>query len=158
MTLRLRPEARWATEHYPVDRSWSRATASLEATFAVLSERWLERLLLRAGTDAAVVAPSAYRPLGALAARRLLAKYERSASDERSRSPGPEPGDRPYVSAAPGRAAGRSARRTIGRGGAVLEVRRTSTVRSRPVRTSAAFPPQVGGGPLRAGGAATSTG
>ena len=44
----------------------------LEARFAVVSERWLERLLLRAGADAEVVEPATWRDLGARAAERLL--------------------------------------------------------------------------------------
>ena len=37
---------------------------AVEARFAVVSERWLERLLLRAGTDAEVVEPTKWRDLG----------------------------------------------------------------------------------------------
>ena len=42
---------------------------------AVTSERWLERLLLRAGTDAEVLAPAEWIDLGRAGARRLLARY-----------------------------------------------------------------------------------
>ena len=42
---------------------------------AVASERWLERLLLRAGPEAEVVAPERLAAVGRDAARRLLARY-----------------------------------------------------------------------------------
>lgn len=76
VTLRLRPAARWVIEQYPVDTVVERAGGVLDATFAVTSERWLERLLLRAGTDAEVLAPAEYATLGVEAAKRVLARYE----------------------------------------------------------------------------------
>jgi proteasome accessory factor C len=75
VTVRLAPAARWVVEQYPVDSTRSLPGGAVEATFAVLSERWLERLLVRAGTDAEVVEPAHYRQLGRRAARRLLARY-----------------------------------------------------------------------------------
>ena len=75
VTVRLRPAAHWVVEQYPVDSVTPLDDGRVEATFAVLSERWLERLLLRAGTDAEVVSPEQYRDFGRDAARRLLARY-----------------------------------------------------------------------------------
>lgn len=75
VTLRLEPSARWVVEQYPVDSVTQRPKGVVEATFAVSSERWLERLLLRVGTDAEVIEPLEYAALGRDAARRLLARY-----------------------------------------------------------------------------------
>jgi proteasome accessory factor C len=75
VTVRLRPAARWVVEEYPVDAVTELDDGGVEARFAVVSERWLERLLLRAGTDAEVVEPAAWRDLGRRAARRLLQRY-----------------------------------------------------------------------------------
>jgi proteasome accessory factor C len=74
-TVVLRPAARWVIEEYPVDSVTQRDDGSVEARFAVVSERWLERLLLRAGTDAEVIAPAKWRDLGRRAATRLLQRY-----------------------------------------------------------------------------------
>ena len=76
VTVRLQPSARWVIEEYPVDTATELADGVVEARFAVVSERWLERLLLRAGTDAEVVEPSPWRDLGRRAAARLLRRYE----------------------------------------------------------------------------------
>ena len=75
VTLRLQPSARWVIEQYPVDSVVERPGGVVDATFAVASERWLERLLLRAGTDAEVLAPAEYASLGIAAAKRLLVRY-----------------------------------------------------------------------------------
>jgi proteasome accessory factor C len=76
VTVRLRPPARWVIEEYPVDTVIDLDDGRIEARFAVVSERWLERLLLRAGTDAEVVEPAMWRDLGRRAAARLLRRYE----------------------------------------------------------------------------------
>jgi proteasome accessory factor C len=75
VTLRLQPAARWVIEQYPVDSVVERRGGVLDATFAVTSERWLERLLLRAGTDADVIAPAEYAQLAVDVATRVLARY-----------------------------------------------------------------------------------
>jgi proteasome accessory factor C len=76
VTVVLQPAARWVIEEYPVDAVSERDDGSVEARFAVVSERWLERLLLRAGTDADVVEPARWRDLGRRAAKRLLERYD----------------------------------------------------------------------------------
>ena len=76
VTLRLRPAGRWVVERYPVDRVVEHDDGDLEATFPVASDRWLERLLLRLGDQAEVLAPAKWRRRGAEAARRVLARYE----------------------------------------------------------------------------------
>ena len=75
VTLRLGPAARWVIEQYPVDSVVERARGHVDATFAVTSERWLERLLLRAGVHAEVISPPEYARLGVEAAERVLARY-----------------------------------------------------------------------------------
>jgi proteasome accessory factor C len=75
VTLRLQPAARWVVEQYPVDSVVERRGGVVDATFAVTSERWLERLLLRVGIDAEVLAPAEYARLAANAATRVLARY-----------------------------------------------------------------------------------
>ena len=48
----------------------------LRVRLAVASERWLERVLLRAGPEAEVVEPAGVATIwGAAAAARLLARY-----------------------------------------------------------------------------------
>ena len=81
MTLRLRPEARWATERYPVDEVREDRRGRITATFPVASRPWLERLLVRLGPAAEVVAPASWKHLPADAARRILERYERVVPD-----------------------------------------------------------------------------
>jgi proteasome accessory factor C len=76
VTVRLQPAARWVVEEYPIDSATERGDGTVEARLAVVSERWLERLLLRAGTDAEVVEPAMWRDLGRRAAARVLRRYE----------------------------------------------------------------------------------
>ena len=153
VTLRLDPSARWVIEQYPVDTVVERSDGRFDATFAVLSEHWLERLLLRAGTDAAVVAPSAYRHPGALrrppVPRQVRAVgFGRSAAGRRGLSP----------------ATGRTSGRPRGGGGRAQRPAHDRTRRRRargpahldgaeagPFEHRQRSPPQVGGGPLRAG-------
>jgi proteasome accessory factor C len=75
VTVVLMPTARWVIEEYPVDSVTEGDDGSIEARFAVVSDRWLERLLLRAGTDAEVIEPAKWRDLGRRAATRLLQRY-----------------------------------------------------------------------------------
>jgi proteasome accessory factor C len=76
VTLRLAPAATWVVERYPVDDVAPGDDGVVAARFPVASERWLERLLLRLGTDAEVIDPPEWRSLGADVARRVLARYE----------------------------------------------------------------------------------
>jgi proteasome accessory factor C len=76
VTVRLQPAARWVVEQYPVDAVTELEDGAREARFAVVSERWLERLLLRAGAEAEVVEPTTWRDVGRRAAARLLRRYE----------------------------------------------------------------------------------
>lgn len=75
VTVRLQPAARWVTERYPVDRVRTDRRGVTTATFPVASRPWLERMLVRLGTDVEVVAPDDWRDLAATTARRILARY-----------------------------------------------------------------------------------
>jgi len=75
VTLLLPPSAAWVAETYPVHEVATVPDGRLQVRLAVSSERWLERVLLRAGADAEVVEPAAWRSLGRSAAARLLARY-----------------------------------------------------------------------------------
>lgn len=79
VTLDLAAEARWVAEQYPVDDVEELPDGGLRVRLAVSGLPWLERLLLRLGPAATVVAaeglgddPAALAPA---AARRLLARY-----------------------------------------------------------------------------------
>lgn len=74
-TLRMRPPARWLIEEHPVESVRELPDGVLEARFAVVSERWLEHVLLRAGGDARVIEPKQWRDLGRRAAERVLRRY-----------------------------------------------------------------------------------
>jgi proteasome accessory factor C len=75
VTLRLRPEAAWVVESYPHERAVERKNGTWEVVLAVSEPGWLERLLLRLGPAATVVAPKSARTTAANAATRLLARY-----------------------------------------------------------------------------------
>jgi proteasome accessory factor C len=75
VVLRLTAEARWVVERYPVDDVTELRGGAMRATFPVASQRWLERLLVRLGPQAKVLAPAEWRDLGADVARRVLARY-----------------------------------------------------------------------------------
>jgi len=75
VTLLLPASAAWVAETYPVHAAEAEPDGRLRVRLAVASERWLERLLLRAGPEAEVVAPAGWADLGRDAAARLLARY-----------------------------------------------------------------------------------
>lgn len=74
-TLRLPAEASWVADHHPVRRVSTEPDGRLLVELAVVSERWLARLLLRVGPEAEVVAPEAWRGLAAATAAQVLARY-----------------------------------------------------------------------------------
>lgn len=80
--LRLAPAASWVAEHHPVvevrevDRGpWGRDGGGIDVVLAVVSERWLGRLLVRLGDDGELVEPERWRDLGARTAQQVLARY-----------------------------------------------------------------------------------
>ncbi len=78
VTLRMPTELTWVIDRYPVDsltvdatdRAWS------DAVMPVVSEQWLERLLLRLGARTRVLAPQRWVDLGVRAAERVLGAYD----------------------------------------------------------------------------------
>jgi proteasome accessory factor C len=74
--LRLRPEAAWVAESLPTEDAKPRSDGGWDVVLAVSGPAFLERLLLRLGPAATVVAPAAARAARAEAARRVLARYE----------------------------------------------------------------------------------
>lgn len=77
VTLELPAEAAWVVESYPTEEAEERPDGSWRVVLAVSERAWLERMLLRLGPKARVVAPPELRAVGAEAARRLLTRYRR---------------------------------------------------------------------------------
>jgi proteasome accessory factor C len=75
VTLALRAGAAWVAERYPM-LAVRRTADGVEADLVVVNERWLERLLLRLGSDVTVLAPERWRTLQTDAAVRLLSRYQ----------------------------------------------------------------------------------
>lgn len=90
VTLELAPSAAWVAEAYPTEAVTERADGSLEIVLAVSEAAWLERVLLRLGPDARVVAPTEFEGLAADAARRILARYVDAEAQDHSRSRRPD--------------------------------------------------------------------
>jgi proteasome accessory factor C len=82
VTLELAPAAAWVAESYPTEAVTERADGSLEIVLAVSERAWLERLLVRLGPDARVVAPPEFASLAADAATRTLRRYQESERPE----------------------------------------------------------------------------
>lgn len=77
VTLELAPAGGWVAESYPCEEVEELPDGSWRVVLAVSERAWLERLLLRLGPDARVVAPPDQRAVGAAAAGRLLGRYRR---------------------------------------------------------------------------------
>ncbi len=75
VTLELTPEAGWVVESYPCEEAEERPDGSWRVVLAISERAWLERLLLRLGPDARVIAPAELRTAAADAAGRLLGRY-----------------------------------------------------------------------------------
>ncbi len=75
VVLDLAPGAAWVADHYPNEGVAAAGDGHLEVRLRVSSTAWLERLLLRAGPEVAVLAGA--EGVGAAAARRVLALYDR---------------------------------------------------------------------------------
>lgn len=73
VVLELTPRARWVAEQYPMEQVEERKGGRLRVTMVVSETAWLERLLLRLGTDATVVSGADGVAEGA--ARRVLQRY-----------------------------------------------------------------------------------
>jgi proteasome accessory factor C len=87
VTLRLTPAAAWVAEAYPTHSVTERSDGGLDVVLTVSERAWLERLLLRLGPDAEVVAPPELRSCRAATAERVLARYtNRSGAPSAERS------------------------------------------------------------------------
>ena len=76
VTLDLPESAAWIVESFPAESVEERPDGGQRVVLAVSENAWLERLLLRAGPEARVVAPAESAGIGPAAARRLLARYQ----------------------------------------------------------------------------------
>jgi len=76
VTLVLPAAARWLAEQYPVRSIRELSGGAIEVTLPVATDRFLERLLVRAGPEARVVAPAGKADVGHRAAARLLERYD----------------------------------------------------------------------------------
>jgi proteasome accessory factor C len=74
-TVRLPAAAAWVVETYPVASSERLDDGSLLVRLPVAGQAWLERLLLRAGPEAAVLEPDELKGVGRAAAARVLDRY-----------------------------------------------------------------------------------
>ncbi|HEX7168241.1 MAG TPA: WYL domain-containing protein [Acidimicrobiales bacterium] len=75
VVLVLPPSARWVVEAFDVEEAEELEGGRLRVRLVTAGERWLERLLLRAGPQAIVESPAELRGVGAGAAGRVLARY-----------------------------------------------------------------------------------
>jgi proteasome accessory factor C len=82
VVLELAPEAAWVIEQYAHEEVETLAHGWTRVRLAVSASPWLERLLLRLGASARLVAadPPLSPDLGGIAAARVLARYQRSES------------------------------------------------------------------------------
>lgn len=77
VTLELPASASWIAESFPAESVEELADGGQRVVLAVSENAWLERLLLRAGPGARVIAPPDCVDIGPAAARRLLDRYQR---------------------------------------------------------------------------------
>ncbi|MEP1123449.1 MAG: WYL domain-containing protein [Ilumatobacter sp.] len=82
-TVRLQPQAQWIIDRYPTDSVEPVASGggaddvgAVDVTLSIASSRWFERLLVRLGPDAEVLAPAGAESGGVELARRILANYD----------------------------------------------------------------------------------
>lgn len=75
VTVALPASAGWTVEAYPARDVTELPDGRIQATFDVVGETWLGRLLLKAGPGAEVLAPAELAAAGKTAARHLLTRY-----------------------------------------------------------------------------------
>ena len=75
VTLELPRTGGWVAESYPVEEVTELANGRLRVRMAISGQAFLDRLLLRVGPTAKVVAPKDMRTASKDAARRVLARY-----------------------------------------------------------------------------------
>jgi proteasome accessory factor C len=76
--LDLKSDARWVAEQYPNEGVVERPNGHLRVTLRISERAWLERLLLRAGSDASLIAGDP--TIRSEAAHRILARYRPRAA------------------------------------------------------------------------------
>ena len=77
VTLDLAPSARWVVEQYPTESQEETEDGALRVTLAITARPWLERLLVRLGSEAEVVqADESLAGCRRSAAARILARYD----------------------------------------------------------------------------------
>ncbi|WP_408899463.1 helix-turn-helix transcriptional regulator [Nocardioides sp. R1-1] len=76
VTLHLDPEARWATDYYPMRDVRVAQDGSAEVDLVVVDRRWLTRLLLRLAPHARVVRPAEFTETFTARARETLRLYQ----------------------------------------------------------------------------------
>ncbi len=86
VTVELAPTAAWVAEAYPAESTTTRPDGTIEVVLAVSEPAWLERLLVRLGPEAHVIAPEVTRGAGADAARRVLARYNEGSDSQNQRT------------------------------------------------------------------------
>ncbi|HWS47357.1 MAG TPA: WYL domain-containing protein, partial [Acidimicrobiia bacterium] len=94
VTLELAPEAAWVAEAYPTESVTERADGRLEVVLAVSEPAWLERLLVRLGPDATVLAPPEMRRVAVEASQRILRTYDQTERSARPAAGRPDTGVR----------------------------------------------------------------
>jgi proteasome accessory factor C len=75
VTITVGPQGRWVTENYPVEQVDELKSGKLRITLTIAGDAFLERLLLRLGTDVTVNKPVSKKSMQADAAERILARY-----------------------------------------------------------------------------------
>jgi proteasome accessory factor C len=75
VTLLLEPSARWVVEQYPVDHHEERSGGRIEVALMVTEWAWLDRLVLRLGAQAQILAAPAGWSGRSDAAKQVLARY-----------------------------------------------------------------------------------
>ena len=76
VTIELPRGASWVAESAPSESVEDLDGGRQRVVIAVSERAWLERILLQVGPDAVVVDPPDWRPVGAAAAARVLARYQ----------------------------------------------------------------------------------
>ena len=79
VTLRLDQSVAWLLDSVAAQQVRRHPDGTVEADLVVVDEPWLERLMLRLGPSAVVVAPPAMTEVGRRLARRLLERYAASS-------------------------------------------------------------------------------
>ena len=75
VTLHLAPQARWATDYYPIREIREVGDGAVEVDLVVVDRRWLHRLLLRLSPHARVVAPEEFTHSFTASAQETLSLY-----------------------------------------------------------------------------------